>query len=125
MEKGAKEAGRPVPPLIAHAPVCVHATPDEVRAAVRTQIMIPRLPYYQILRVAAGYPEARNGEWSDAMIDGVVIWGDEETCAQGIQELFAMGSTEVLASPITAGADRAASLDRTMRLLGQAAATVR
>ncbi len=122
MEKGAKEAGRPVPPLIAHAPVCVHDNPDEVRAAVREQIMNPRLPYYQNMLVAAGYPEARSGDWSDAMIDGVVIWGDEETAAQGIQELFAMGATEVLASPIAAGADRAASLERTMKLLGQAAA---
>ncbi|MCH7736380.1 MAG: LLM class flavin-dependent oxidoreductase [Chloroflexi bacterium] len=124
MEKGAKEAGRSVPPLIAHAPVCVHDNPEEVRAAVREQIMNPRLPYYQNMLIESGFPEAKSGEWSDAMIDGVVIWGDEETCAQGIQELFAMGATEVLASPITAGADRAASLDRTMRLLGQAAATV-
>ena len=125
MEKGAKEAGRPVPPLIAHAPVCVHENPEEVRAAVREQIMNPRLPYYQNMLVASGFPEAKTGQWSDAMIDGVVIWGDEETAAQGIQELFAMGATEVLASPITAGADRAASLDRTMKLLGQAAAAVR
>jgi len=124
MEKGAKEAGRPVPPLIAHAPVCVHDNPEEVRAAVREQIMNPRLPYYQNMLVASGYPEAKTGEWSDAMIDGVVIWGDEETVAQGIQELFAMGATEVLASPVTAGADRAASLDRTMKLLGQAAASI-
>ena len=125
MEKGAKEAGRPVPPLIAHAPVCVHDNPEEVRAAVREQIMNPRLPYYQNMLIESGYPEAKNGEWSDAMIDGVVIWGDEETAAQGIQELFAMGATEVLASPVTAGADRAASLERTMKLLGQAAAAVR
>ncbi len=120
-----KDAGRPVPPLIAHAPVCVHDNPDEVRAAVREQIMNPRLPYYQNMLVASGYPEAKTGQWSESMIDGVVIWGDEETAAQGIQELFAMGATEVLASPITAGADRAASLDRTMKLLGQAAASVR
>ena len=125
MEKGAKDAGRPVPPLIAHAPVCVHDNPEEVRAAVREQIMNPRLPYYQNMLIESGFPEAKNGEWSDSMIDGVVIWGDEETCAQGIQELFATGATEVLASPITAGADRAASLDRTMRLLGQAAAAAR
>ncbi len=125
MEKGAKEAGRPVPPLIAHAPVCVHENPEEVRAAVREQIMNPRLPYYQNMLVASGFPEAKTGQWSDAMIDGVVIWGDEETAAQGIQELFAMGATEVLASPITAGPDRVASLDRTMKLLGQAAASVR
>jgi len=124
MEKGATGAGRPVPPLIAHAPVCVHDNPDEVRAAVRQQITNPRMPYYQNMLVASGYPEARSGEWSDAMIDGAVIWGDEETCAQGIQELLAMGATEVLASPVTAGSDAAASLDRTMKLLGQAAATV-
>ncbi len=57
------------------------------------------------------------------MSDGVVISGDEETVAQGIQELFAVGAAEVLASPILAGADQAASLERTMKLLGQAAAT--
>ena len=124
MEQGAKSAGRPMPPLIAHAPVCVHDNPQEVRTAVREQIMNPRMPYYQNMLVAAGYPEATDGTWSDAMIDGVVIWGDEETAAQGIQELFAMGATEVLASPISAGADRAASLERTSKLLGQAATAV-
>ena len=33
------------------------------------------------------------------MIDGAVIWGGEEECAAGIAELFALGATEVLASP--------------------------
>ena len=35
-----------------------------------------------------------------------------------------MGATEVLASPVAAGSDKASSLDRTMRLLGQAASAV-
>ena len=125
MEKGANESGRPVPPLIAHAPVCVHDDLDEVRAAVREQFGHPGLPFYQNMLIASGYPEASNGQWSDSMIDGVVILGDEESCAQRIQELFEMGATEILASPVTAGTDRAASLDRTMRLLGQSAASVR
>ena len=56
------------------------------------------------------------------MIDGAVIWGDEERCAEGVQRLFDLGATEVLASPISAGPDAAASVDRTMRMLGQAAA---
>ena len=124
MEAGAQRAGRETPPLIAHAPVCVHDNPEEVRAAVREQIMNPRLPYYQRMLVAAGYPEATAGVWSDAMIDGAVIWGDEAQAAERIAELFAFGATEVLASPVTAGPDQAASLDRTMRLLGQAAAAV-
>lgn len=125
MEKGAKEAGRPVPPLIAHVPVCVHDNLDEVRSAIREQFGNPGLPFYQNMLIAAGYPEAKEGKWSDAMIEGVAILGDEETAAQRIQELLDMGATEVLASPIIAGADRATSLDRTMRLLGQAAAAAR
>ena len=121
LQAGARRAGRETPPLIAHAPVCVHDNADEARAAVRQQVMNPRLPYYQRMLVEAGYPEAVAGVWSDGMIDGAVIWGDEEKCAQGIRRLFDLGAAEVLASPITAGADPAASLERTMRLLGQAA----
>ncbi|MEC9445731.1 MAG: LLM class F420-dependent oxidoreductase, partial [Chloroflexota bacterium] len=71
-----------------------------------------------------GYPEATNGVWSDAMADGIVISGDEEIVAQGIRELFAAGATEVLASPVLAGKDKVHSLDRTMNLLGQSAATL-
>ena len=125
LQSGARQAGRQTPPLIAHAPVCVHENPDETRAAVRQQIMNPRLPYYQKMLVEAGYPEAVQGVWSDAMIDGAVIWGDEEKCAEGIRRLFDLGAAEVLASPITAGPNPAESLDRTMRFLGQAAAANR
>lgn len=125
LQAGARQSGRATPPLIAHAPVCVHENPDETRAAVRQQIMNPRLPYYQKMLVEAGYPEAVQGVWSDAMIDGAVIWGDEEKCAEGIRRLFDLGAAEVLASPITAGPNPAESLDRTMRFLGQAAAANR
>ncbi len=121
LQAGAERAGRPQPPLIAHAPVCVHDNPDEVRAAVREQIMNPRLPFYQRMLVAAGYPEAESGEWSDRMIDGAVFWGNEDQVAERIEEMMAIGSAELLASPVVAGADRAASLDRTLRLLGRVA----
>ena len=42
MEAGAQRAGRETPPLIAHAPVCVHDDAEEVRTAVRAQVMNPR-----------------------------------------------------------------------------------
>lgn len=121
MQAGAEQAGRPVPPLIAHAPVCVHDNAEEVRAAVRQQIMNPRLPFYQRMLMDAGFPEAAQGTWSDAMIDAVVLWGDEGQVAERLQELFYFGAAEVLVSPVPAGQDRAASIDRTMRLLGQVA----
>lgn len=56
LQAGTERAGRPTPPLIAHAPVCVHDNPDEVRAAVREQIMNPRLPFYQRMLIAARLP---------------------------------------------------------------------
>ena len=112
-------------PLIAHVPICVHDNLEEVRTAMRAQFGHPGLPFYQNMLIAAGYPEAREGKWSDAMIEGVAILGDEETAAQKIQELLAMGATEVLASPITAGSDPAASLERTTKLLAHAALAAR
>jgi len=121
MKAGAQQAGRPVPPLIAHAPVCVHDNADEVRAAVRQQVMNPRMPFYQRMLVDAGFPEATQGEWSDAMIDAVVFWGDETKVAERIQEMFSAGAAEVLISPIGAGEDQTESIHRTTRLIADLA----
>jgi alkanesulfonate monooxygenase SsuD/methylene tetrahydromethanopterin reductase-like flavin-dependent oxidoreductase (luciferase family) len=106
MHRGADSAGRPVPPLVAQAPVCV------------------RSPFYQNMFRAAGFEEVAQGTWSDAMIDAVALWGNEARVADALTGLFALGATEILVSPVPAGADRAASLDRTMRLLSQVARTV-
>lgn len=119
MQAGATRANRSTPPLIAHAPVCVHDNADDVRAAVRTQIMNPRLRFYQCMLIAAGFPEAEKGVWSDAMIDAVVFWGNEVRVEERLHEMLDYGAAEILASPVLAGGDPAASLDRTLRLLGQ------
>jgi F420-dependent oxidoreductase-like protein len=124
MRLGAERAGRPVPPLIAHAPGCVHDNAEEVRAAVRAQIQNPRLPFYRQMLIAAGFPEAADGAWSDAMVDAVVLWGNEARVAERLHELFAYGASEILASPILAGRDHTASLDRAMHLLGRVAQSI-
>ena len=117
---GAKGAGREAPPLIAHVPVCVHEDPDEVREAVRAQAAIyPRLRLYQRMFAAAGYPEASDATWSDAMIEAVVASGDESSVEGMVRGLFEMGATEVLASLILAGPDQEASLHRALKLLGK------
>jgi alkanesulfonate monooxygenase SsuD/methylene tetrahydromethanopterin reductase-like flavin-dependent oxidoreductase (luciferase family) len=125
MRAGASQASRPVPPLIAHAPVCVHEHATEVRAAVRQQIRNPRQPFYQRMLIAAGFPEAAEGTWSDAMIDAIVCWGEETRVAERIQDLFACGATEVLLSPIGAGEDQAASVCRTTSFVAELATGTR
>jgi hypothetical protein len=102
----------------------VHDNAAEVYAAVREQIMNPRLPFYQRMLIAAGFPEAENGTWSDRMIDAAVLWGNESRVTERLHELLAWGATEILVTPVLAGVNRSASLDRTMHLLGQAAQAV-
>lgn len=121
MREGAKQAGRQVPPLIAHAPVCVHEDAAEVRAAVQQQFGHPRLPFYQRMLIDAGFPEAAQGVWSDAMVDSVVFWGDETRVAERIKEMFSFGASEMLISPIGVGEEQAKSIHRTTRLIAELA----
>lgn len=120
MQAGAKRAGRPVPPLIAHVPVCVHNNRREVLAAVREQMpSYPRSPFYAQMFTDAGYQETKDGEWSDRMIDAVVASGRESTVADKLKGLLAWGATELLLHPIGAGPDGAASTERTLRLVAE------
>jgi F420-dependent oxidoreductase-like protein len=125
MRAGAEKTGRPVPPLMAHAPVCVHDKPDEVREAARQQLAnYVRLPFYVQMLTAAGFPEASQGAWSDVMIETVMMSGDESRVAERLQELFSFGATEILVSPVAAGSDRTASVERTLRLVAEVGKTV-
>jgi F420-dependent oxidoreductase-like protein len=125
MHAGAEKAGRSVPPLMAHAPICVHDKPDEVREIARQQLAnYVRLPFYVQMLTAAGFPEASQGVWSDAMIEAVVLAGDESRVAERLHELFSFGAAEILVSPLAAGSDRAASLERTLRLVAEVGTAV-
>src|SRR4051794_28400536 len=86
LERGATDAGRTRPPLIAHVAATVCADGDAVRAEVR-KIPNIKFPSYQRMLVAAGYPEASRGQWTDSLVDGIVAWGREEIVISKIQEL--------------------------------------
>ena len=118
MKAGAAKAGRPTPALVAHAPVIVHNNLAEARAAAREQLgTYPRSPFYQQMFVDSGHPEAREGAWSDAMLDDVVLMGDEETVANKLRQLVDWGATEIIAHPVMAGANRDASWRRTLEVV--------
>lgn len=126
LETGARRAGRPSPPLVAHVPVCVHDNAGEAKSAVRQQFgSFARSPFYQQMFAAAGFPEASQETWSDAMTDAISLWGSESKVAEGLKTYFSIGVSEVLASPVPAGNDREASLTRTLRLLARCSQTVK
>ena len=88
--------------------------------AVQQQLSnYPRMPFYQQMFAAAGYPEAAEETWSDAMIAGTVLSGSESRVKEGLQGLLDLGATEILVSVVHAGENREASIDRTMRVLAE------
>jgi alkanesulfonate monooxygenase SsuD/methylene tetrahydromethanopterin reductase-like flavin-dependent oxidoreductase (luciferase family) len=103
LERGAETAGRQRPPLVAHLAACVHDNRAEVHAAVRSGIPNIRFPAYQRMLVKAGFEEAANGVWTDALIDRVIAWGSPGVVADRIREMFHVGADEVLIRPIGAG----------------------
>ena len=122
MRVGAERAERQLPPLVAQIPVCVHDDANEAREAVRQQFArYARSPFCQNMFIAAGFPEVSKGTWSDAMVDAVSAWGDEARVSESLQKLFDLGASEILASPVPAGADREASMDRTLQLIAKVA----
>ena len=123
MRTGADREGRPAPPLIAHAPVCVDDDPDEVRRAGAAQIgFYPRLPFYAQMFADAGYPEAKeSGIVSERIIDAVVVGGDEESVAGRLQRLFDWGADEILVTVVTAWDDPQRSWERTVKAVARVA----
>ncbi len=121
LEAGAAAAGRPVPPLIAHVPIAVSEDAEAVRAAVRAAFgFFPRLPQYQAMFVDAGFPETRDGTWSDALIDAAVIHGSEATVVERLRTLSEFGVDESYSSIISPAGDSGAH-ERALAALAKAA----
>ena len=121
MGKGAAEAGRSTPPLIAEFPVALTASRDEVHEmAARDLAIYTQVPTYGAMWDAAGINREGAG-WTDEMIEASVLYGDEDTLARKIQALFDAGADEVALSPFGVGNDPVASQAACIRVLGDLA----
>ena len=120
LQKGAESAGRPTPPLIAHAPVCVTDDIDAARDGVRARLgYFPSIPFYANMFAEAGFRGTPNSGWTNEMLDQVLIAGDENAVADRIQTVLDWGATEILATPIPCGDDPDATEERTLNLFAE------
>ena len=104
VRQGAKDAGRvEPPPVIAEIPCVLSTDVDKVRETVRAELgMYLYMPFYIDMMTRAGVPgaaDAATSGWSDAMIDAVVPWGDEDRLAKAAQTYLDAGASEVVFSP--------------------------
>ncbi len=118
LRAGAAQAGRPAPPLVAHVPIALSADRAAVIAAGRKLIGgYARLPFYANMFADAGFPPHADGSVPDALVDGLVVSGDEATIAARLRELLDGGLDELLVLPVPI-ADEAAERQRAARLVG-------
>jgi F420-dependent oxidoreductase-like protein len=101
LQEGAKQAQRPAPPLVAHIPVALGTDHQAVLSAARKQLgMYGRLPFYRHMFAEAGYPVPEDGTLPDALIDSLVVSGNEQTIATRLSEWLSNGLDELLLMPI-------------------------
>ncbi|MCX6022253.1 MAG: LLM class flavin-dependent oxidoreductase [Chloroflexi bacterium] len=119
LEAGARKAERPAPRMIGHAMLCLSEDRDEVKSLVGGGLgMYAKAPPYAAMFVGAGFTEAKQGEWSDGLMDAVTIWGDEARAAEQVQAFLETSTADELILTLSLpGPDRKASLDRALRFV--------
>jgi alkanesulfonate monooxygenase SsuD/methylene tetrahydromethanopterin reductase-like flavin-dependent oxidoreductase (luciferase family) len=119
LRAGAEAAGRPAPPLVAHVPVALSEDRAAVLAAGRARARgYAGSPFYARMFADAGFPLPGDGTVPDALVESLVVSGDEATVRARLGELLASGLDELLVMPVPV-ADAAGERARLARLLGQ------
>ena len=119
---GAAKAGREKPLLIGHLPLVVSTNERAIRAAVPVQFgFYLKVSMYQAMFRDAGFPEAAEGDFSERLMDDLVVWGDEDSVRQRLAEMSSFGIDEVLVSVVNLGDDDPGAVDRTIEFLGEVA----
>lgn len=120
MERGAAQAGRMRPRLVAHAFLAL--TTDAAALARGVEAYLPQYPRYfnyQEMFAAAGMPEAREREWSPRMVDASVIHGNDADCRRKLDAFLATsGADEMVLSIMPTGTDRLADQQRAIDWIG-------
>jgi F420-dependent oxidoreductase-like protein len=119
LRTGAQTAGRPVPPLVAHVWVALSADTGAVVAAAKKALGgYARLPFYANMFAAAGYPVQADGSVSDALVNSIVVKGDEVTVTARLHALLDFGLDELLLTLVPLD-DAAAERTRLFQLVGK------
>jgi alkanesulfonate monooxygenase SsuD/methylene tetrahydromethanopterin reductase-like flavin-dependent oxidoreductase (luciferase family) len=119
LERGARAANRPVPPLIAHVLVLPRIDRALVREATRKALSYyAGAPFYQRMFAAAGFPLGPDSGIPDALIDNLVVSGDDEAIIAALHERLAQGMDELLLNLVPAD-DPRADEEALLRIIGR------
>ena len=121
LRSSAAAAGRSAPILVAHVPVAL----SEDRASVLSaghRFLDFYAPFFANVFSNAGFQITSDQKVSDALVDNLVISGNEEKVAARINELLSAGLDELMISPVPVtgtGKDERQQQARLMHLIGR------
>jgi F420-dependent oxidoreductase-like protein len=119
LQAGAARSERPMPPLVAHVPVALSQDRQAVLVAgLRRLGRYGQLPFYASMFTDAGFPVSSDGTMSDALIESLVVSGDENAIATRLADLLAGGLHELLVMSIPV-VDAESEQAQLIRLIGQ------
>ena len=121
MRSSAATVGRSAPPLIAYVPVALSEDRASVLSAAHNYLdFYAKIPFYANMLSNAGFQIASDQVVPDALIDSLVISGDETTIAARLNELLETGIDELMVSlvPIT-GTGEDEQQTQLMHLIGR------
>jgi F420-dependent oxidoreductase-like protein len=119
MERGAEKSGQARPPLVAHLGVAFAASREAAHEAARKELAVyGRLPFYQNMFAGSGYPVDADNQLSAALLDQLVLSGDEDSVGERLTGLLDGGIDRLLVSPIPVS-DREGEEQRLIELLGK------
>ena len=117
---GAATVGRTEPPLIAHVPICISKDREAVSVAANEQIgRYTRIPFYQAMFAEAGFEDVSSGV-SDALIEGLVVYGSESAIVERLSVILNEGAGEIIAHPIVVGDNPKAYEEAVYRVIVEA-----
>ncbi|TWF80542.1 alkanesulfonate monooxygenase SsuD/methylene tetrahydromethanopterin reductase-like flavin-dependent oxidoreductase (luciferase family) [Pseudonocardia hierapolitana] len=116
--RGAAAANRPAPPIITHVNVMAGTDREELLAAGRAALLpFTQNAQYTAMFEAAGLPVGADREPTPALIDALVVGGDEAAMAERLGELAATQDELLVSLPWPAGVRRDQE-DAVLRVLG-------
>ena len=119
LRTSATAVGRSAPPLVAHVPVALNEDRNSVLSAGHRYLdFYAKIPFYANMFSNAGFQLTTDQTVSEALVDSLVISGNESTVAARFTELLAAGLDElnVALLPITDASDEQSRL---MHLIGR------
>ena len=123
LRSSAAAAGRSAPILIAHVPVALCEDRISVLSAGHKFLdYYAKIPFYAKMFSNAGFQVTSDQMVPNALVDNLVISGNEEKVAARINELLSAGLDELMISPVPVtgtGEDEQQQQARLMHLIGR------